>query len=102
MSRPAMLPLALKYVMFRHHTEDALDVRFCVAPTTHKHLANELASTHAPISAGFVEFMSDGTARAFGCSTSLCLAPAAEDSRFITAMLRATHRTAPKSDPVPV
>lgn len=92
----------LKYVRLRRHDDSSFEIRFAFPPQTHRQVAVELARTHSPHSAGWVELRPGPEARCFGHSDSLCLTPAPDDGGFISAMLRGTALTAPPRPQAPL
>lgn len=85
----------LKYVRLRRHDDSSFEIRFALPPQTHRQVAAEMLRTHSAHSAGWVELRPGPEARCFGDSNSLCLTPAADDSGYISAMLRGTALAAP-------
>jgi hypothetical protein len=84
--------LALKYIRLRPHVPHDLErFLFTLAPVSHRELAAGHATTHTPISAGFVVFEFN-VVRTYGCSDSLCLTPDPDDARLISALAATTHR----------
>ena len=84
----------MKYVVLQQISSGFRSVVFCVAPIAHSDLADRFAQTHRPVSAGFCDFLDDGSVSVFGRSASLDLAPAVGDSELIETMVRATRKMA--------
>lgn len=91
----------MKYVILAPKPDVVAQTRilFCVAPTLHTELAAAFAATHAPTSAGFLDFTAAGRVETFGRSNSLNLAPAPGDAELIGSFIRGTQAMA--RDPAP-
>lgn len=93
--------LALKYVRLTPanslHAAEGDRFVFCVAPCTHRQLAELHAATHTAISAGYcqVKGTDPKAIEAYGESESLHLKPAPGDAALLTAHARATYATGP-------
>jgi len=88
----------MKYVVFQHEATGQMEIRLTLAPTTHKQLAQEVAPFGLkPVSAGFARFLPDGRFEACGRSTSLGLAPHADDARLLSAFYTHTIKQAESS-----
>ena len=79
----------MKYIIYR--SPEGARVEVFTAPTTH----SEQAETHPkwkPESAGFIEFLGNGTVRCFGFSESLRIGCDPRDASLIEVLMSATLR----------